>query len=63
MGKSSVDYKKIDEYLSGRRGKVVTAAGIANGIGVERIYGATMSKLVRDGSITPYSLKGYYRAN
>lgn len=61
MVKSSVDYKKIGEYLNGRYGKVVTPSGIANAIGVERIYGATMSKLVRDGYISPCSEKGFYK--
>jgi hypothetical protein len=41
--------------------RVVTAYIIASGIGVDRIYGGTMSKLMREGWLEPCPLKGYYR--
>ena len=53
---------EILKYLSTKKGKIVTAAGIAHAIGIERIYGPTMSKLVREGVIEPMPCKGYYRA-
>lgn len=54
MAKTKVDYEKIYAYLRETKenpdlGDLVRASDIARGIGVERIYGATMSKLVRDG--------------
>lgn len=57
----AVDYRKIYDYLDTRKGKLVTASMIAFFTGTERVYGATMSKLVRDGIITPSEEKGYYR--
>lgn len=59
----AVDYRKIDEYLATRKGKIITASMLAQGIGVERIYGGTMTKLVRDNQITKCMEKGYYRVN
>ena len=59
----AIDYTKVDSYLATRKGKVVSASMIANAIGVERIYGGTMSKLVRDNMITPCAEKGFYRVN
>lgn len=56
-----VDYSKINKYLAKRKGKIVTAAQIAFATGTERIYGATMTKLVRDNLITPCAEKGFYR--
>lgn len=59
-----VDYKKIYEYLESRRPHkytVVSASGIAHAIGVDRIYGATMLKLVREGQIEPMPQKGFYK--
>ena len=60
----AIDYRKIDEYLATRKGKVITASMLAHGIGVERIYGGTMAKLVRDNQITKCDdVKGFYRVN
>lgn len=58
--KYSVDYEKIYEFLAKRKGKMTSASNIAHFIGVERIYGATMSKLVREGILDPAAEKGYY---
>ena len=59
----AIDYRKIDEYLATRKGKIITASMLAHGIGVERIYGGTMTKLVKDNQITKTKKKGYYRVN
>ena len=59
----AIDYRKIDEYLATRKGKIITASMLAHGIGVERIYGGTMTKLVKDNQITKSAEKGYYRVN
>lgn len=59
----AIDYRKIDEYLATRKGKIITASMLAHGIGVERIYGGTMTKLVKDNQITKLEEKGYYRVN
>ena len=59
----AVNYNKIDEYLATRKGKIITASMLASGIGVERIYGGTMAKLVRDNMITKCAEKGFYRVN
>lgn len=59
--KYKVDYEKIAKYLATKKGKVITPSGLAFGIGVERIYGATMSKLVRDNIIVPCKEKGFYK--
>lgn len=61
MKKTKVDYEKIYEFLATRKDKVITASAIANAIGVDRIYGATMTKLVRDEKIIPMAEKGYYK--
>lgn len=61
MKKTKVDYEKIYEYLPARKDKVITTAMIANAIGVDRIYGATMTKLVREEKIMPMAEKGYYK--
>ena len=53
---------EILKYLSTKKGKIVTAAGIAHAIGIERIYGTRLSKLVREGVLEPMPCKGYYRA-
>ena len=55
-----MDYKAIYEVIKNHRGKVITASNIAYALGIERIYGATMSKLVRDGMLEPAPAKGYY---
>lgn len=57
-----VDYEKIYAFLATKSGKVVSACGIAYGIGVDRIYGGTMAKLVRDGALEPMPEKGFYRS-
>ena len=59
----AIDYRKIDAHLATVKGKVITASGLAHAIGVERIYGPTMTKLVRDNCITPMAEKGFYRVN
>lgn len=66
MAKTKVDYEMIYEYLETKRnnpkmGKTVTAANIANAIGVDRIYGGTMTKLVRDGYLEKCPAAGYYK--
>ena len=58
-----VDYEKIYEYLSTTTRKTTSASNIAHYIGVDRIYGGTMTKLVRDGALTKCELKGYYINN
>lgn len=58
-----VDYQKINACLASRKGKIITASGLAFATGVERIYGGTMAKLVRDNYLTPCETKGYYRVN
>ena len=61
MAKTKVDYKKIYDFLMTTKHRVITAYIIASGIGVDRIYGGTMSKLMREGWLEPCPLKGYYR--
>ena len=56
-----VDYNKIYEYLGSISGKVATPSQIAYFTNHERLYGATMSKLVRDGYLKPCAEKGFYR--
>lgn len=65
MAKNTVDYNAIYNYLSNRpknekHRTVETASGIAYGIGVERIYGGTMTKLVRDGWLEKCPCDGMY---
>ena len=62
MAKYKVDYKKIYEVLDGKKGQVITASGLAFALGIDRVYGGTMAKLVREGRLSPMPLKGYYRA-
>ena len=59
--KTTVDYTKIYNYLATKKGKIVTPSGIAHFTGVDRIYGPTMSKLVRDGVIEKCPAAGFYR--
>ena len=59
--KTTVNYEKIYDYLRTCSGKFTTASSIAYSTGHDRIYGATMSKLVRDGALAPCAHKGYYR--
>lgn len=59
--KSKVDYDAIYKFLGTTRMKIIDAAIIAWGINVDRIYGATMFKLVRDGALEPMPRKGCYR--
>ena len=56
-----VDYEAIYKYLNTIGGKITTASAIAHFTGIERIYGGTMSKLVRDGYLTPCAEKGFYK--
>jgi hypothetical protein len=58
-----VDYNKIYDYLSHTKQKLVSASTIASAIGVERIYGATMTKLVRDGYLENRGNGYYYNFN
>jgi hypothetical protein len=58
---TKVNYDAIYEFLGTFRGRVITPSALAYGIGVERIYGGTMSKLVRDGYLEPCAEKGFYR--
>lgn len=60
MTKNKVDYKKIYEVLKVKKGHAITAYGLAHAIGVEKINGATMSKLAREGWIEAAPLKGYW---
>ena len=60
--KNKVDYKALYEAISNRKGHCLTASQLAFDIGVERIYGATMAKLVREGKLEPMPAKGFYRA-
>lgn len=55
-----VNYAKIYEVLKAHRSKVITPSQLAYSLGVERIYGATMAKLVREGALEPAAAKGYY---
>ena len=57
---AKVNYDKIYDYLRDTKHKVITASMLAHGIGVDRIYGGTMTKLVRDGYLEPAAEKGYY---
>ena len=57
---TTVDYNKIYKALENYNGRVLTASGLAYKIGVERIYGGTMSKLVRDGYLIKANCEGYY---
>lgn len=59
----TIDYCKIDKFLATKKGEVITASMLAHGIGVERIYGGTMAKLVRDNQITKCEAKGFYRVS
>lgn len=60
MTKNKVDYKKIYEVLKAKKGNTITASGLAYAIGVEKISGATMSKLAREGLIEAAFVKGYW---
>ena len=57
---TTVNYNKIYEALENYGGRVLTASGLAYKIGVERIYGGTMSKLVRDGYLIKANCEFYY---
>lgn len=61
MKNYKVDYTKIYECLAEKKGKVITASAIACKVGVDKIYGGTMQKLVRDGYLEKCPLNGYYR--
>ena len=58
---TKVNYKKIYEALEDHKGKTITPSMLAYKVGVERIYGATMMKLVRDGALEKCPADGYYR--
>ena len=60
----TIDYREIDKFLATKKGEIITPSMLAYGIGVERIYGGTMAKLVRDNQITKCDdVKGFYRVN
>ena len=60
----AIDYCKIDKFLATKKGEIITPSMLAYGIGVERIYGGTMAKLVRDNQISKCDdVKGFYRVN
>ena len=61
MAKTKIDYEMIYNYLRERSGKVVTPSGIAYAIGIDRLYGATMTKLVNDGYLEKCLKKGFYK--
>ena len=59
--KYPIDRNKLNEYFQKKNGHAVTAYGIACAVGVERIYGGTMAKWVRDGVLEKCPANGYYR--
>ena len=61
MAKTKIDYEIIYNYLKDRSGKTITTSMLANGIGVDRLYGATMTKLVNDGYLEKCLEKGFYK--
>lgn len=61
MAKTKIDYEMIYDCLKGKSGKVITPSGLAYAIGVEKIHGATMTKLVRDGYLEKCLEKGFYK--
>lgn len=58
--KRNINYEIIYDYLKNTKLRIVSAASIARGIGVERIYGPTMTKLVNDGYLERCATKGLY---
>lgn len=60
MTNKKVNYKAIYEYLEGYTKKMISPSQMAHDLGVERFYGATMTKLVREGYLEPTNMKGYY---
>lgn len=58
--KTKVDYNKIYEVIANHKGRCISAAQIAFYMNIDRIYGGTMSKLVREGILEPAPTKGYY---
>ena len=59
--KYPIDRDKLNKYFQEKNGKVVSAYSIACAVGVERIYGGTMTKWVRDGVLEKCAANGYYR--
>ena len=59
--KYPIDRDKLNKYFQEKKGKVTTPSSIACAVGVERIYGGTMAKWVRDGVLEKCPAKGYYR--
>lgn len=57
---TNVNYEAIYNYLKNTTTKIVSASNIAYNINVDRIYGATMNKLVRDGYLSKCPTQGYY---
>lgn len=59
--KYPIDRDKLNKYFQEKNGKVITPSSIAYAVGVERIYGGTMTKWVRDGVLEKCPANGYYR--
>lgn len=59
--KYPIDRDKLNKYFQEKKGKVTTPSSIAYAVGVERIYGGTMAKWVRDGVLEKCPANGYYR--
>ena len=59
--KYPIDRNKVNEYFQKKNEKVVTASNIAYAVGVERVYGGTMAKWVKDGVLEKCPANGYYR--
>ena len=59
--KQPIDRDKLNEYFQKKNGHAVTAYSIARAVGVERVYGGTMAKWVRDGVLEKCPANGYYR--
>ena len=55
-----VDYQKIYEHLKNDKPRYTSASEIAEFIGVPRIYGGTMRKLVNDGYLMKTMKRGRY---
>lgn len=63
MALTKKDYEKIYEFLEEKKNsdcKVVYAGQIAKAIGVDRIGGATMAKLAREGKIKKFIRAGQW---
>lgn len=57
---ATVNYEKIYEVINNHKGRFISAAQIAFSMNIDRIYGGTMAKLVREGVLEHAPAKGYY---